>query len=1037
MPLAFDDLPDESATPPAASLHFDSLPDESKPPPQSALQAATAPITSIPSTYSRMVSDSLGQIGRGIKQIEGPSLSGEVTGENQDLYSGNRAWDVTKGLGNVALGGLGYVTSPINAPLHTIVGEPVEKATGSPLAGSLAEAGAGFALPVPKGLPRMGAEAALPAESEFGVTLSGGEQAGNMAMRQAEQKAIRSGEAPEWVAQRQAQLDEANQKLIQGLDPFGQDIAESAGQAPGDLVSQAVQKSAASQKAAVKSAYDTAKALPGEIHAGVFEGMPQGIKGDLTLGDNPVIIDQGTTPNAAKMIDYLDKQISNLKIQNKADPFGPPNPETVTGVNLSGIDQWRKNLSSMRKDAFGSSPPGQTSADARAAQAVLNNFDNRIDAAVNGGMFTGDKSAIAAWNNARAANADYQSTFGIRKGDPVSRVVQKIIGNNVNDPLTPGKVMDQLVGASRTAPSTLNIGVANRLKNILGEQSPEWIAAKQGLLRSLVEPGEGEAALGTGQVATRLSKFLNSDMAGVIYTPAEQATLRAYANLNRQITMPAGTYFPSAPPIQAAMAAMRARVGGIVGALIGHTLVPIPLVGELGGLAAGTQTEKALERLHSGVSKQLPIVGDQMAKWSRAQSAASAQPMNPILQRGAVGATVNLQKALSPLGIDLKQITGAQGPGTASAGQNQPNVPGPVGQQKGGRVEGQQRATGGKVGADSEHKGPVESKSDDKSRAKRANGGRVIPSNIEHDPSQAQKEAGNYAKDHVRVHGLDITIENAKGHQRRGVGPDGKPWAVKMPAHYGYIKGTMGKDKDHVDVYLGPHLKAPNVWVLDQMNAESKKFDEHKTFLGFASKDQVVDTYRKAFSDGKAMDRLGHLTRMTVPVFKQWLESGNMDKKANDHFADAIKIDASHDGPWMSCMSIDGKTMYRNKNIPTTANIKGKAVDVNDMLLHHEVPERDDLEKLLAQFKERFHREPNKNERKAIYLKAHNRSGTPNERAYAKKIDVDWKAWSAWCRGEESKIEKMKFTNEPKDADVKPIPHSHGDLEAVGSREAA
>ena len=143
-----------------------------------------------------------------------------------------------------------------------------------------------------------------------------------------------------------------------------------------------------------------------------------------------------------------------------------------------------------------------------------------------------------------------------------------------------------------------------------------------------------------------------------------------------------------------------------------------------------------------------------------------------------------------------------------------------------------------------------------------------------------------------------------------------------------------------------------------------------------------------------------------------------------------VKVDAIHDGPWMSCMSIDGATMYRNKNIPATANIKGKTVDVDDMLLHHEVPERDDLEKLIAEFKARFHREPNKNERKAIYLKAHNRSGTPNERAHAKKIDVDWKAWSAWCRGEESKIEKMKFTNQPKDADVKPIPHSHGDLEA-------
>lgn len=319
----------------------------------------------------------------------------------------------------------------------------------------------------------------------------------------------------------------------------------------------------------------------------------------------------------------------------------------------------------------------------------------------------------------------------------------------------------------------------------------------------------------------------------------------------------------------------------------------------------------------------------------------------------------------------------------------------------------------------------------------RANGGRVDVANIEHEPSEAQKEAGNYAKDHVRVRGLDITIENAKGGYRRGVGHDGKPWSVKMPAHYGYIKGTIGKDKDHVDVYLGPHLKSPTVFVVDQVDHETKKFDEHKAFLGFASPRQVMDTYQKAFSDGKAMQRLGHLTGMSIEEFKNWLATGDMKKKADDHFADAVKIDATHDGPWMSCMSIDGATMYRNKNIPATANIKGKTVDVDDMLLHHEVPEREDLEKLIAEFKVRFKREPNKNERKAIYLKAHNRSGTPNERAHAKKIGVDWKAWSAWCRGEESKIEKMKFTNQPKDADVKPIPHSHEELEAMDHASAA
>jgi hypothetical protein len=464
--------------------------------------------------------------------------------------------------------------------------------------------------------------------------------------------------------------------------------------------------------------------------------------------------------------------------------------------------------------------------------------------------------------------------------------------------------------------------------------------------------------------------------------------------------------------------------------------------GFLGGMGA---RRMAPEAITAGFRSALGYVDRNTAK-RVAELLTSSNPADIARGLSAASSNPRIGQALRETGSRASAMIGAreaatlppsvlQLTGGAGAQNQQQTVPGPVQAQKtGGRIE-QQRATGGKVGGESGHKGRLDPQK--APLARRANGGRVVASNIEHEPSEAQKEAGNYAKDHVRVHGLDITIENAKGHHRRGIGPDGKSWSVKIPSHYGYIKGTVGKDKDHVDVYLGPHLKAPSVWVLDQMNAESKKFDEHKTFIGFASKEQVVDTYRKAFSDGKAMDRLGHLTRMSVPTFKQWLESGNMGKTANDHFADAVKIDSTHDGPWMSCMSIDGKTMYRNKNIPATANIKGKIVDVDDMLLHHEVPERDDLESLMKEFEERFHREPNKNERKAIYLKAHNRSGTPNERAHAKKIGLDWKAWSAWCRGEEAKIERGPFTNQPKDADVKPIPHSHGDLEAVGSREAA
>ncbi len=85
----------------------------------------------------------------------------------------------------------------------------------------------------------------------------------------------------------------------------------------------------------------------------------------------------------------------------------------------------------------------------------------------------------------------------------------------------------------------------------------------------------------------------------------------------------------------------------------------------------------------------------------------------------------------------------------------------------------------------------------------RAQGGAVVTheahlhreaKKADRNPSPGQIEAGNYRKAHVVVHGLPITIENAKGSFRRGVDHNGKPWSVRMPVAYGYLKGTRGAD---------------------------------------------------------------------------------------------------------------------------------------------------------------------------------------------------------------------------------------------------
>jgi hypothetical protein len=148
-------------------------------------------------------------------------------------------------------------------------------------------------------------------------------------------------------------------------------------------------------------------------------------------------------------------------------------------------------------------------------------------------------------------------------------------------------------------------------------------------------------------------------------------------------------------------------------------------------------------------------------------------------------------------------------------------------------------------------------------------------------PSPGQIEAGNYQKGHLTIGGLRIAIETPKGRYRRGVGPGGKRWSVKMPAHYGYFKGTVGADQDHVDVYLGPQAHEAEqlpVFVVDQVNARSGAFDEHKTMIGFPDRTAAMAAYDAAFSDGLGPKRRGAVCRMTWSEFRGWLRTGDTTK---------------------------------------------------------------------------------------------------------------------------------------------------------------
>lgn len=158
---------------------------------------------------------------------------------------------------------------------------------------------------------------------------------------------------------------------------------------------------------------------------------------------------------------------------------------------------------------------------------------------------------------------------------------------------------------------------------------------------------------------------------------------------------------------------------------------------------------------------------------------------------------------------------------------------------------------------------------------------------VETKPSQAQIEAGNYKKGHIRRDGLDITIENKKGSTRSGIDDKGNKWSVKMNNDYGYIKGTVGKDKDHLDCFLNPNYKEGlSVYIVNQ--TIGNKFDEHKVMLGFKNKFDAKKAYTSNYNRGQA--HFSDIVKMSMDDFKKWITKKSLTKKPAKIKEDIIKL---------------------------------------------------------------------------------------------------------------------------------------------------
>lgn len=234
---------------------------------------------------------------------------------------------------------------------------------------------------------------------------------------------------------------------------------------------------------------------------------------------------------------------------------------------------------------------------------------------------------------------------------------------------------------------------------------------------------------------------------------------------------------------------------------------------------------------------------------------------------------------------------------------------------------------------------------------------KTASADVNTEPTEAQKEAGNYKKGHVQVGTFDITIEQPQGSVRKGTDADGKQWESKMHNTYGYFRGTEGVDGDHIDVFLSNDIDGWNgrkVYVVDQYNPDGT-FDEHKVMLGFNDMDEAKSDYLANYEKGWEDGRRIVVSATNLEDFEKWIDSSHRKTKPFAEYAGVKKKTvANTPAKEEAAVPTDNANNAAYTITPATyTNKKGKTSDVSLLTFNDELTA--DQERAVKEFaKERL-----------------------------------------------------------------------------------
>jgi hypothetical protein len=223
-------------------------------------------------------------------------------------------------------------------------------------------------------------------------------------------------------------------------------------------------------------------------------------------------------------------------------PDGRPQDRPITGQD---VEATRKKLVALQRSANSAArAPGGSYEDARAMRRLIDEYDAHVQRGINAGGFSGNgQEYLARLAQARQLHSQYRQNFSAQgAGDKVGQAIEGIIGKFPGQEATPDAVVKTILGSASEPGGGQTVQIAQRLRGLLGENSPEWASIRKAMVSHLTEAPAGTEAIPHDVQSERIMNFLNGTkgrtLSQVLFSPSERASLGTYAARLRNVTDP-------------------------------------------------------------------------------------------------------------------------------------------------------------------------------------------------------------------------------------------------------------------------------------------------------------------------------------------------------------------------------------------------------------------------------------------------------------------------------------------------------------------